>query len=158
MNLEDIEQKTLGYLGQVNSPLVRIEVLFDYLDREMDMYGFSREDLVDFLERHDLVRVMDPVVADDDIGAAMRDAGMLTEPSVILKERIPSRDELVVALFESFDRMGNALALALSEARGLSDSAQEREVLAVLERASALRKKLAASLGAKSDVPPDSPN
>jgi hypothetical protein len=46
MNLEDVELKTLAYLKQVSNPLVRIDVLFDHLQRELEMAHFSRADLV----------------------------------------------------------------------------------------------------------------
>lgn len=142
MNLEDIEQKTLAYLKQVSNPLVRIDVLYDHLARDLDLSGFSKRDLVDFLEDHELFRVLDPVVADDEAGRLMHEAGFLTEPSVILDTRMPTRTELSVTMLEQLDRLGDALASALREARAQKNAEVESQVEAALERAKTLRERV----------------
>lgn len=142
MNLEDVEQKTLAYLKQVSNPLVRIDVLFDHLKRELDLGSFSKEDLTDFLEEHDLFRVLDPVVADDEAGRLMGEAGFLTEPSVILDTRMPARTELAATMLDQLDRLGEALIRALQEAREQENAEAETQVKMALERAARLRQQV----------------
>lgn len=142
MNLEEIEQKTLAYLKQVSNPLVRIDVLFEHLQRELELGSFSKAELVDFLEDHDLFRVLDPVVSDDESGRLMRDAGFLTEPSVILDTRMPSRAELAVTMLDQLDRLGEALVSALHEARDQGNAETEQQARTALERASKLRERV----------------
>ena len=142
MNLEDVEQKTLAYLKQVSNPLVRIDVLFDHLQRDLELAGFSRADLVEFLEKHERFRVLDPVVPDDEAGRLMHEAGFLTEPSVILDTRMPSRDNLAAAMLEQLDRLGEALVGALHEARADENPEREAQVKLALEKAGRLRERV----------------
>jgi hypothetical protein len=142
MNLEALEQQCLAYLKQVSNPLVRIDVLYDHLARELDLAGFSREELVRFLEKHDLVKVMQPAMTDKSMAPALKDAGLLSEPTVILETRIPTPEQMSAMLLEQIDDLGNALANALRNARAAEDAHTESLVKASLERASQLRQRI----------------
>lgn len=156
MNLEDIEQKALAYLGQAGNPLVRIDVLFDHLEREVDMGGFSRSDLTKFLEGHDLIRVLSPVAAGDVEGRMLGEAGLLVEPSAIMRTRMPTRQQIAAAMVDQLDRLGEALVAALQEARAEHDEPTESQVRGALERATALRTRIVALHEAESHNPVNS--
>lgn len=140
MNLEDIEQKTLAYLKQAGNPLVRLDTLYQHLDRELELGACSLAELRAFLEKHELFRVIETLPAGEGIGEALEQAGLLNEPCVILDTRLPTRDQMTAMMLDQIGRLGQALATALGEAREAGDSRREEQVKRALGRIAKLQK------------------
>lgn len=148
MNLEDIEQRTLTYLKQVSNPLVRLDVLYAHLFDELTPHGKSLTmgELQDFLAKHELFRLMEPLGLDGDPGmaAALSAVGLVSGPCVILDTRLPTRDQLAAMMLEQLNQMAEALATALHQAREENDEARAKAILRTLDRTGAIRKKVLA--------------
>lgn len=142
MNLEDVEQKTLAYLKQAGNPLVRLDTLHRRLKRELELGAYSLSDLRAFLENHELFRVIETLPAEEGLGEALEQAGFLNEPCVILDTRLPTREQMASMMLEEIDRLGQALATALTEARQDGDASREEHIKRALARTSKLQKRI----------------
>ncbi len=142
MNLEAIEQRVLAYLKQVQNPLVRISTLLNYV-RSVDEFGtISESDLVDFLEHHELFRVIPPAQFAETLGPALASAGLLDESAVILVTRIPPPGQVAAMMTMQIDLMREALSAALREALEHDDEVRVQRIRRLLERTQKLREKL----------------
>ena len=118
MNLEKIEEKCLNYLRQASNPLVPVETLLDFCQRDPECGTMSRQELLDFLRPHAEIRVMEgPDFADVIDQDTFRAAGINMGQRVILNTRVPAREEMVEMLFEQLKDMTDVLVLALNEAK-----------------------------------------
>ncbi len=144
MNLEQIEQDTLAYLSQSSNPLVRISTVHQHVTSKSDTISISLEEYSDFLESHDLMKVTDPfaLAEDDETFRALGEAGLPTNPCVILESRVPSMHDLGTTIVEQLVSMTDALAKALKEARGTGDSVRGHEIYETLERVESLKKRV----------------
>ena len=141
MNLDRMEEKLLNYLGQVSNPLVRLDVLYDHLRQDEQFKELSREDLLDFLNPHDQVNVIQSL-GDPKISQELEEAGFNSGPCVILRTRIPTGDRLGTMMVEQLTTVHEALGKALIEARERGDASTESEIRKALERSSDLRRRL----------------
>jgi len=144
MNLEEIEQKTLSYLKQVSNPLVPLDRLARYLKQNGVLGDMTEAELLTFLHRHELFRVMEPPGLGDDPGmnSAMASLGLNTKPYVILDTRIPTKADVVVGLDEQLLRMAEALIAAAAEAKEKGEDARREKIERMLDRIKAARKHL----------------
>lgn len=144
MNLEAIEQRCLNYLKEVSRPLVPIGQLLRHLHQDDACAGITELELLAFLRRHELFRVVDPLgVAATANGARdLEEAGITSGPCVILSTRIPTADELRHLMESQMQRLVGALESALDEAASMGDAQRSSEVLEVLERARKLQSHL----------------
>lgn len=141
VSLETIEERTLAYLAQVGNPLVRLSTLREYLLRDEEAtVSLSDDVLLDFIEKHDALRLIWPIRNEDLEGAG---DPQLDEPCVILKTRKPTREQLAVMMVEQLDAMGESLAAALREARGSQDRPREQEIQSALQRTARLKQRVA---------------
>ena len=141
MNLDTMEEKLLNYLRQVSSPLVQIDVLYEHLVQDKQFEQLSRSDLLDFLNPHDQVNVIQSP-GDSKTSLELEEAGFSTGPCVILRTRIPTGDQLGTMMVEQLKTVHEALGKALLEARERGDAATESEIRKALERSSDLRRRL----------------
>jgi hypothetical protein len=152
MNLEHIEQKCLNYLMQVKNPLVPISTLMTHLNDDEQCRGVLEQDLIDFLRKHELFRVMDPPSPGEGSGA---DAdwpsdGIDSGPRVILVTRIPTPAEMAAMIEDQMEKMTKALSLAQAEAAEAGDADGFAKISEVMKRAEALAKKLGQTIGGAS--------
>lgn len=149
MNLEAIEQRCLAYLKQVSNPLVPLDTLMRYLERDAQCGVSSRQELLGFLREHELFRVIEPgldpgtAVGADDASAL----GLPGGPYVILSTRVPTRHQMAEMVFAQFETMVQALDAARSEAQRLGDAARVTKVNALLKRAEGIREHLHEAFG-----------
>lgn len=144
MNLEDIEQKVLGYLEQSSNPMIRVDVLLSRLRQREEFAQLDRTDLLEFLAHHDLFRVFDPLNAsEDDAGEAEGSEGAIAPtPYVILRSRVPTPTEMTVQISGELGKMSEALDIAFHEALNRGDTAKANEIKDALARTEDLRKRV----------------
>ena len=58
MSLEKIEERCLAYLRQASNPMVPVQTLLEYCQRDPDCGKLDFKELVDFLRPHELVHVV----------------------------------------------------------------------------------------------------
>lgn len=143
MNLETIEEKCLSYLRQAPNPLVPVDTLLEFCRRDPECANLERQDLLDFLRPHELVKVVDGPEAGEEIdretfGAAGIDMG----PRVILNTRIPTKDQMTDIIAAQMKNMTEMLVEALHLARKAKDEAHVQELEAALQKSEALRQKM----------------
>lgn len=136
MNLETVEQRCVAYLRDVQKPFVMISQLLDVLHEDEDLRELDKAQLLDFLRNHELFTVFDPISLPENPEELeeLRQAGMMTEPGVMLTSRIPSKEELFTAMEQQMGTMLNALESALSQARD-NDPSLAMRVQSILKRA-----------------------
>lgn len=141
MNLEDIEQRCLRHLTQAANPLVSFEDLVNHLRADDAGQDFSERDLLAFLEKHDLVRVLETPSAEDapELPRQLADAGIPAGLNVILRSRIPPPGVLAEMIEQQLATMSEALQRALLDARDSGDTEVQRRVADALERAEKLK-------------------
>lgn len=144
MQLEDIEQRCLKYLKEAENPLVPIDRLMRHLEETGGVAGMTQKDLVDFLEAHELFRVMEPPGVSEQPGLRdmLAEAGLNTRPCAILDTRVPTQAHLVAGIDEQLLQMGDALTTARAEAAAQNDEVRAKRIEKYLERVAALRKQL----------------
>ncbi len=144
MNLEAIEQKCLAYLMQVSRPVVPVEQLLRYLRREEEFATVSERELLDFLRKHELFKLLDPIglVADAEGAKAMAEAGISIGPCVILETRIPTDAQMVHQMELQLEILVQSLQTAAAEAREKDDRKRLKVLEGMLSRAEAIRERL----------------
>jgi hypothetical protein len=142
MNLEAIEQKCLSYLKQVKNPLVPISTLLRHLDQDEACRGVREQELIDFLRKHELFRVIDAPEAHKEPGTAeeLASQGIDTAPRVILVTRIPTQPEMKAVISAELKKMTSALARAQAEAAESGDGEAYNRITEILERVDTLEK------------------
>ena len=144
MNLEDIEQNALTYLGQVTNPLVQVSVLYDHVKSKADEEIFSLHDFTEFLKQHELIKFMDPLslTTSQVMAESLEASGLTSSPCSILASRVPSSQDLAASMVEQLASMTAALTAALGEARSIGNTEKAHNVYNTLERIKALEEKL----------------
>jgi hypothetical protein len=144
MNLEHVEQKSLSYLKQVTNPLVPMEQLLAHLQRDEECASLTSEELLAFLERHELFKVVEPIGIASNLHAAkeLEEAGVTFGPRVILCTRVPTAAQLAEQIREEMERLTNALQKAIAEAKRTGDADKARALIKVLSRAQNLQERL----------------
>ena len=141
MNLEIIEQRCLAYLKQVSNPLVPFESIVRHLRSAAACPPFEEAELLAFLRKHELFRVIDPPQEHDapEIGAGLDAMGVFTGPQVILDTRVPTVGEAGDLIDQSLACMSEALDRAMDVARETDDKEAQDRVLDVMARARKLK-------------------
>lgn len=144
MNLEALEQKCLAYLMQVSRPVVPVEQLLRYLQRDEAFASVTQWELVDFLRKHELFTLLDPIglAADREGMKRMAEAGIPVGPSVILETRIPTKAQMAEQLAFQLETLIKSLQTAAVEAREQDDGKRLTLVEQMLHRAEVLRERL----------------
>ena len=137
MNLEYVEQKCLQHLKETANPLVPIAALMVHLQDDEASRGISEQELIDFLRKHELFRVIAP----DAAGGEENDG-----PRVILVTRIPTAPEIAAKMREEMEKMTGALAAAHAEALKSGDAKALARIADIMQRAEALARRLDAAL------------
>lgn len=143
MNLEKIEEKCLHYLSQASNPLVPVDTLLDFCQRDPECGKLDRKELLDFLRPHELVQVMEG----PDVGAVIEQkdfaaAGINMGQRVILNTRFPAKEEMTEMLFEQLKDITDVLLAALEQARKSKDEARVAQLGEALKKSEALRLKM----------------
>ena len=147
MNLEDVEQKSLNYLKQVSNPIVPVRTLWNHIRQEEKMAILTENDLLDFLRKHDLVRIIEtPFNTNDE---KLSEQNFIPGPRVILRTRIPTQTEMNKLIEEQMDRLIQSLTRAKEEAENIKDNAMFDKMQEVLSRAETLRGKMGMLLDQK---------
>lgn len=140
MDLEAVEEACVQHLAQVTQPVVSVSALLYRLHQDERFAALSESELVAFLRKHPLFRVIQP---DEGDGAERRDelkeAGIDLGLRVILTSRIPTQTEMTSLMVEQLDLMAQALERALLEAQRDGRLEAEAKVRAILERTEKLR-------------------
>lgn len=144
MQLEDIEQRCFQYLKDVDNPLVPVDRLIRHLEESGAAIAMSQAQFLDFLDSHELFRVVEPpgVAAQPGLQDMLAEAGLNTQPCVILDTRVPTQAHLVAGIDEQLLQMSDALATAREEAQAKNDEVRAKRIEKYLERVAALRKQL----------------
>jgi hypothetical protein len=148
MNLEAIENRCLTYLRQSKQPLVPLTALVEHCTRAPGMEEVTPGFLRSFLNNHVDVLVFEGPGNEEGVDTGLlAAAGIDLGTRVILKERMPSVDELSSILAEQVTVMVEQLERALAEATDRADSDRVQQISAALARAQALRARMR-SIGA----------
>ena len=144
MNLELIEQRCLAHLKEVRRALVPYSKLVAHIREDEDCGDVDERDLLDFLRNHELFTVVEPLAAtgNPESRREAEEAGMMTEPGVILTTRLPSQAELSASLEQQMGTMLNALEAAMNQARNEDNPKLAMQVQGMLKRARELQQKL----------------
>lgn len=143
MNLEKIEEKCIHYLGQASNPLVPLDTLLDFCQRDPECGKLDRKELLDFLRPHAQVQIMEgPAVGEVIDQSDFEAAGIHMGQRVILKTRFPAKEEMTEMLFEQVKDMTDVLVAALEQAKKNEDTARVAQLKASLEKSEALRQKM----------------
>ena len=145
MNIEVIEQKCISYLSQAANPLVPISTLLRHLNDDEACRGVRERELIDFLRKHELFRVVDPPDShgDPEIAGELSSHGIDTGPRVILVTRIPTASEMSALISGQLKKMTSSLARAQAEAAESGDAEAYQKLTEILNRADDLGKKIA---------------
>ena len=144
MNLEAIEQRCLAYLKDVQRPLVPVSKLLAHIQEDEECGLVDERELLGFLRLHELFTVVDPLGLAGDAKSARdaEEAGMMTEPAVILSTRLPSQAELAASLEQQMGTMMNALEATMQQARTEDNPKLAMQVQGMLKRARDLQQRL----------------
>ena len=143
MNLEVIEEKCLNYLRQSPNPLVPVDTLLEFCRREPECGKLERQELLDFLRPHALVKVVDGPEEGEEIDqAAFGEAGINMGPRVILHSRVPTKEQMADIIAAQMKNMTEMLVEALNLARKAKDEAHIQELEAALQKSEDLRQKM----------------
>lgn len=144
MNLEAIEQKCLAYLMQVSRPVIPVTQLLRYLHRDTEFADMSERELVDFLRKHELFTVLDPIgLASDPEGAsALEAAGISMGTSVMLETRVPTKRQLAEMMNEQLDTILSSLETAAAEAQDAGNEQRYELIATLYERTQQLQERL----------------
>ncbi|HPC15013.1 MAG TPA: hypothetical protein P5318_03295 [Candidatus Hydrogenedentes bacterium] len=140
MQIETVEQRCLTYLQQVSNPIVPLSRLLAYLRQFPDCRDVDEGDLTDFLAKHELFRVFNPLPVDPHQARAL---GISTDRRVILTTRVPTRAEARASMNEMLDSLGRALGTALREANERDDDELRRKAEHLMRRIEKIRADLA---------------
>ena len=143
MNLEKIEEKCLHYLGQASNPLVPVDTLLAFCQRDPECGRLERQELLDFLRPHAEIQVLEGL----DMGAAIdpetfQAAGINLGQRAILRSRVPAREEISEMLYEQLKDMTDVLVESLNQAKKTRDAARVAELEIALQKSEALRAKM----------------
>jgi len=143
MNLEKTEEKCLNYLAQARNPLVPVDTLLDFCQRDPECGKLDRKELLDFLRPHEQIQVLEG----PDLGAAVDPetfgaAGINMGQRAILKTRVPSREEMSEMLFEQLKDMTDILVDSLNQAKKTGDSERIQAIEDALKKCELLRQKM----------------
>ena len=143
MNLEKIEEKCLHYLSEASNPLVPVEKLVEFCQRDPECGKLDRQELLDFLRPHELIEVMEgpemgAVIDQDDFARA----GINMGQRAILKTRYPAKEEMAEMLFEQLKDMTDVLVEALNQAKKQDDTHRVAQLEEALQKSEALRVKM----------------
>ena len=147
MSLEKIEEKCLHYLGEASNPLVPIETLLQFCQRDPECGKIDRQELLDFLRPHLLVTVMDGPSMDAVVTPAdFQSAGINMGQRAILNSRAPSNEEMSEMLFEQLNDLTSVLVESLEKAKKAKESNRVGPLEDALKKAEALRLKMSKML------------
>lgn len=141
MRLERVVHDCIGFLRRSTNPLVPLDTLYTVCVGEGT--NLSKEDLLAFLRNHAEVLVIEG--ADESLPVSPSEfsgAGINMGPRVILKERMPSREEMTDIMRQQLEHMRLHLGHALDKARANNDLDAVREIEAALERGALLEAKM----------------
>ncbi|MBI2432063.1 MAG: hypothetical protein HYV26_04260 [Candidatus Hydrogenedentes bacterium] len=143
MNLERVEELSLGYLRQSPEPVVPLEVLLTHCQHDEICRHLTRKELEEFLGRHPEVLLLSGPggegVPEVDM---LEEAGVDLGPRAILRARIPPRQEMKAMILQQLDQMQLALNGALSMAQEHGDRERAVGVMQAIQRAAELRQKI----------------
>jgi hypothetical protein len=143
MNLETVEEKCLAYLRQAPNPLVPVDMLLEFCRRDPECGKLERQELLDFLRPHELVKVVEGPEEGEEIGQdTFGEAGINMGPRVILNSRVPTKEQMADMIAAQMRNMTEMLVEALDLARKAKDEAHIQELETALQKSEALRQKM----------------
>lgn len=144
MGLESIEQKCLKYLMEVSNPLVPIESLLRFLQREPEFAAMESGELVAFLRKHELFRVLEPPILSSDPQGALElaQAGIPMQLRVMLCTRKPTDAQMVEYMTQEVRNVCEALSFSLKAANKAGNHERAEKLKAALQRARLIHSRL----------------
>jgi len=143
MNLEAIEEKVLNHLKQTTNPLVKVDLLHERVLQEIDQENISLKDFVDFLENHELFRLIQPLpITDPSMNALFESSGFINTPCVMLDTRAPTSTQTATLMLEQLEHLLKALERAMQDATKNGEPARMNQILDAQTRIHALKRKV----------------
>src|SRR5690606_20903388 len=140
----EIERLCLKYLSESSNPLVPIDTLLRFIQRKDEFLDLDEAILTDFLRKHDLFRVIEPLPIETDPEGAreLAEAGFIPKARAILCTRIPTAADVRANMLVELDRMDEALEAALEDAKSAQDREKARAIRRLLSRTAQLRERI----------------
>lgn len=138
MNLEQLEERVVKYLEQVENPLVPLSRLLRHLAQSEDGASIAEPQLIGFLRENPLFRLIEPL----DTGVAPGDADAAGEIRVILSARVPSPAELVGQMKAELNTLLEALEAAKDEAQRDGEAGRVAAIEQMQARTEELRSRI----------------
>lgn len=143
LNLETIEEKCLSYLRQAPNPLVPVDTLLEFCRRDPECGKLERQELLDFLRPHELIKVVEGPGEGEEIDQdTFGGAGINMGPRAILHSRVPTKEQMADIIAAQMKNMTEMLVEALELARKAKDEAHIQELEAALQKSEDLRQKM----------------
>ncbi|GMW01738.1 MAG: hypothetical protein AMXMBFR84_28750 [Candidatus Hydrogenedentota bacterium] len=144
MNLEKLEQRCLAYLKQVSHPFVSLDRLGEYVRRLEEFNTITDNELREFLSKHELFEVFDPVglASDPETSTLLAAEGIPVAPVVVLCTRVPSESQLTNYVETVLETLQSAMKEACRDAQERGQSDRARRIVALIDRTQVLREKL----------------
>jgi len=139
VNLEAVETECVRYLRQVANPIVPLHTLLRHLWQEDQFEAVTEPDLLGFLREHELFYVYECTADEPDQYKRLEEAGILTGPRVILKDRMPTQTQMTLMMQAELDSMTTALNNALETAEQAGNAEASKRIREILARAEKLR-------------------
>jgi hypothetical protein len=144
MDLERVELRCYRYLGQAANPLVPIARLLQHVREDEECGDVSEHDLLSFLRRHEMFKVIEPLAPEgrSETASELAELGIATGPRAILRTRVPTKPEIGAMFAEQFSQMSDALSNAYRAAVEKGNAERGDKILSMLARIESLQKKL----------------
>lgn len=147
MNLERVEELTLNYLAQAPQPVVGVETLLHFIQREESLAKLSFQELLDFLRRHQDITVLEGLGEENGLDPVLSsEAGLYIGPRAVLNTRVPPQRDMLLMLVQQLDQMQLTLNTTLSHALQAGDSGRAAQARLALDRAQTLRERFSKML------------
>ncbi len=144
MQIERVEELCLRLLSECENPLMSVRALYEQCVATDGVGEALTEDaLLQFLRGHADIMVVEGVDTDAPVDAAAFDmAGIVMGPRAILKNRVPTRDEMKEMFGMQIAAMRENLLNALERAKKNNNDVAIREIEAALEHTDTINERL----------------
>lgn len=147
MTLEELETACIQVLAQSANPLVPVARVLARV-REEDPGGAPPDrNILEFLATHDRVKVVGAEDLEGGQAEVLALLGGSEGPWAVLRDRIPSQQEMLALMAQQLEQLEEALKTALDHAKSEGDLGKFREIKGALERAERLRQRVSGHEG-----------
>lgn len=141
--LESIEALCLTYLRRSSEPLVPVKTLFEHCSRELKQMPLTEMAFGKFLREHGEITVVEGMGAEALVPKEVFDsAGLDLGPRAMVKDRVPTRVEMVQMMAGQLRDMLKALEAVREKALATGDAQRVAAADAAAERARKLQESI----------------